>query len=163
MQAVEWSNYTLALRYTAAAMGVPQSFYAAFARWLAAEGFHAATFDYRGMGRSRRGSLRDVEADILTWAEQDTAAVGPAAAGDGGRRGRLALTDRLEDALLEAAEHLGVESVVLYGEIYGPGIQSLHYGAAAPCFALFDIAVNGRYREHVSADDVPALVEELRG
>ena len=59
----------------AAAMGVPQSFYAAFARWLACEGFHAATFDYRGMGRSRRGSLRDVDADILTWAEQDTAAV----------------------------------------------------------------------------------------
>jgi predicted alpha/beta hydrolase len=59
----------------AAAMGVPQSFYEPFAHWLADEGFHAATFDYRGMGRSRRGSLRDETADILTWARQDTAAV----------------------------------------------------------------------------------------
>lgn len=57
------------------AMGVPQSFYAPFARWLAAEGFHTATFDFRGMGKSRRGPLRGLDADILTWAEQDTAAV----------------------------------------------------------------------------------------
>jgi predicted alpha/beta hydrolase len=59
----------------AAAMGVPQSFYAPFASWLADEGFIAATFDYRGTGRSRRGSLRDETADIMTWAQQDTAAV----------------------------------------------------------------------------------------
>src|SRR5690606_40663037 len=57
------------------AMGVPQSFYAPLARWLAAEGFLAATFDFRGMGRSRSGSLRGLDADILTWAEQDTGAV----------------------------------------------------------------------------------------
>lgn len=57
------------------AMGVPQSFYAPFATWLTEQGFHAATFDYRGMGRSRHGSLREVDADIVTWAEQDTAAV----------------------------------------------------------------------------------------
>lgn len=57
------------------AMGVPQAFYAAFAGWLASEGFHVVTFDYRGMGLSRRGPLRDVEADIITWAEQDTQAV----------------------------------------------------------------------------------------
>lgn len=57
------------------AMGVPQSFYAPFARWLAGEGLHALTFDYRGMGASRRGSLRDVHADILTWAERDVSAV----------------------------------------------------------------------------------------
>jgi len=57
------------------AMGVPQSYYGAFATWLASEGFHVATFDYRGMGRSRRGPLRGVKADIITWAEQDTQAV----------------------------------------------------------------------------------------
>lgn len=57
------------------AMGVPQSFYAAFAGWLASSGFHVATFDYRGTGKSRRGPLSAVEADILTWAEQDTNAV----------------------------------------------------------------------------------------
>lgn len=57
------------------AMGVPQRYYHAFARWLAERGHLVATFDYRGMGRSRRGPLRRVEADIFTWAEQDTAAV----------------------------------------------------------------------------------------
>lgn len=57
------------------AMGVPQSFYAAFAAWIAEQDLVVATFDYRGTGRSRRGPLRDVHADIVTWAEQDTAAV----------------------------------------------------------------------------------------
>lgn len=57
------------------AMGVPQSFYAPLARWLAAQGVFTATFDYRGMGASRRGSLRDVDADCVTWGTQDTAAV----------------------------------------------------------------------------------------
>jgi predicted alpha/beta hydrolase len=57
------------------AMGVPQSFYGPLATWLAREGYHVATFDYRGMGKSRRGPLSAVDADIITWAEQDTAAV----------------------------------------------------------------------------------------
>lgn len=57
------------------AMGVPQNYYRAFATWLACEGFLAATFDYRGMGLSKRGSLRHLDADIITWAEQDTQAV----------------------------------------------------------------------------------------
>jgi predicted alpha/beta hydrolase len=57
------------------AMGVAQSFYAALAGWLAREGFHVATFDYRGTGKSKRGPLSLVDADIVTWAEQDTAAV----------------------------------------------------------------------------------------
>jgi predicted alpha/beta hydrolase len=57
------------------AMGVPQAFYAAFAGWLASSGYLVATFDFRGTGKSRRGPLSAVDADILTWAEQDTAAV----------------------------------------------------------------------------------------
>lgn len=57
------------------AMGVPQAFYAAFATWLAEQGVATVTFDYRGTGASRRGSLRRVEADILTWAEHDTQAI----------------------------------------------------------------------------------------
>jgi predicted alpha/beta hydrolase len=32
------------------------------------------TFDYRGMGRSRRGSLRDVDIDVVGWAERDVSA-----------------------------------------------------------------------------------------
>lgn len=53
------------------AMGVRQDFYAPFARHLAMQGFAVTAFDYRGMGYSRNGSLRDLDADILTWAEHD--------------------------------------------------------------------------------------------
>ena len=40
------------------AMGVSQEYYADFANWLALHGYAAITFDYRGMGHSRHGSLR---------------------------------------------------------------------------------------------------------
>jgi len=56
------------------AMGVPQRFYQAFATWLAATGRHVLTFDFRGSGLSRKAPLRHERADILTWAELDTAA-----------------------------------------------------------------------------------------
>jgi predicted alpha/beta hydrolase len=57
------------------AMGVEQQYYAAFAHWLAARGYFVVTFDYRGIGHSRRGSLRRLDADVLTWAELDTGAM----------------------------------------------------------------------------------------
>jgi predicted alpha/beta hydrolase len=53
------------------AMGVPQTFYAAFAAWLAERGVHALTFDYRGTGLSLRGSLRGLEVDLLDWGRLD--------------------------------------------------------------------------------------------
>jgi predicted alpha/beta hydrolase len=55
----------------AGAMGVRQDFYAPLARFLAANGIHVLTFDYRGMGSSRRGSLRGFETDVSAWAERD--------------------------------------------------------------------------------------------
>lgn len=36
-------------------------------------------------------------------------------------------------------------SVILYGEVYGPGVQGCTYGRAERGFAVFDIAVNGVY------------------
>jgi predicted alpha/beta hydrolase len=57
------------------AMGCSQDYYQPFARWLAAQGFVAATFDYRGMGLSRAGALRGFKADILDWARLDCAAM----------------------------------------------------------------------------------------
>ena len=55
----------------AAAMAVPQSFYAAFARYLATRGYTAWTFDYRGIGESLTGSLREVKADLSDWLIKD--------------------------------------------------------------------------------------------
>lgn len=79
-------GYPLAARYfapagpargaalIAPAMGVPQAFYAPFAAWLAARGHHVLTFDYRGTGASRRGSLRGLDIDIVGWARLDATA-----------------------------------------------------------------------------------------
>lgn len=60
------------------AMGVSQEYYADFANWLAMRGYAAATFDYRGMGHSRRGSLRGFKADIFDWAKLDCTAAADA-------------------------------------------------------------------------------------
>jgi predicted alpha/beta hydrolase len=61
------------------AMGVPQSYYADFAAWLASQGFAVLSFDYRGMGASRpaqyRDSLRGFETDVVQWAEHDAASM----------------------------------------------------------------------------------------
>jgi predicted alpha/beta hydrolase len=57
------------------AMGVSQSYYADFAAWLAGQGYLVATFDYRGVGRSLRGHLRDARTDLVTWGRLDCAAL----------------------------------------------------------------------------------------
>lgn len=46
-------------------------------------------------------------------------------------------------------------SVVVFGEIFGPGIQDMHYGQKGLTYRIFDIAVDGNYLDH---DDVEAWV-----
>jgi predicted alpha/beta hydrolase len=58
----------------ASAMGVSQGFYAPLAQWLAGQGYAVATFDYRGIGLSRNGPLRDLAVDVVGWATRDCAA-----------------------------------------------------------------------------------------
>lgn len=53
------------------AMAVPQAFYADFATYLADQGYRVWTFDYRGMGESRKGSPRGCKGNISDWIEQD--------------------------------------------------------------------------------------------
>lgn len=54
------------------ATGVPQGFYAHFARWLAAErGMACLTYDYRGLGRSVAGPIRRHKADMIDWGIAD--------------------------------------------------------------------------------------------
>lgn len=60
------------------AMGVSQEYYADFANWLALRGYAVVTFDYRGMGHSRRDSLRGFKADIFDWARLDCSAAADA-------------------------------------------------------------------------------------
>ncbi len=62
------------------AMGVAQDYYEPLARWLATQGFHTVTFDYRGIGYSRPPRLRGFRADLLDWARLDCCAMIDAAA-----------------------------------------------------------------------------------
>ena len=59
----------------APAMAVPQTFYAPFAQYLAAQGFAVWTFDYRGTGKSLPGSMRGVKGDLTDWYSRDYDAV----------------------------------------------------------------------------------------
>lgn len=54
-----------------AAMGARQSYYTPFAAWLAAHGYLAVTFDYRGIGDSAPSTLRGFDASMLDWAQRD--------------------------------------------------------------------------------------------
>lgn len=53
------------------AMATPARFYAPLAEHLAWRGLTTVRFDYRGVGDSRRGSLRGEEAGVLDWTVRD--------------------------------------------------------------------------------------------
>jgi predicted alpha/beta hydrolase len=68
----------------AGATGVPQGFYRRFATHAALRGLAVTTLDYRGIGRSRHGSLRELRMDYRDWGALDLAAVVAGAARAGG-------------------------------------------------------------------------------
>jgi predicted alpha/beta hydrolase len=53
------------------ATGVKASYYARYARFLAAHGYLAVTYDYRGIGASRPLSLRRLKASKFDWGSKD--------------------------------------------------------------------------------------------
>ena len=57
------------------AAGVPSRYYARFAVYLAARGHPVLTWDYRGMGLSRSGSLRGSTVRMRDWCTNDTTGV----------------------------------------------------------------------------------------
>jgi predicted alpha/beta hydrolase len=54
--------------------GIPASSYRRFSQYLAANETAVLNYDYRGIGRSRTGSLRGLKATIEDWAELDCSA-----------------------------------------------------------------------------------------
>ena len=56
------------------ATGVPQAYYAKFAAYLAERGYTVLTFDYRGIGASLPGDIRQVRAGMRDWALLDSSA-----------------------------------------------------------------------------------------
>ena len=57
------------------ATAVPQALYTAFAAYLVSRGFTVLTYDYRGIGGSRQGSLKGFKARMRDWADLDAEAV----------------------------------------------------------------------------------------
>lgn len=53
------------------ATGVHQEYYRTFAHFLAEKGYTVYTFDYRGVGKSRPTSLKNIQADMQTWGKSD--------------------------------------------------------------------------------------------
>lgn len=58
-----------------AATAVRARYYARFAHWLAGLGATVLTFDYRGIGASKNGSLRELDAGWIDWGVLDAEAV----------------------------------------------------------------------------------------
>ena len=57
----------------------------------------------------------------------------------------------------EKLEQIGRElaaNVDLFGEIFGPGVQDLHYGQTTPVFRAFDIAVSGQFLGSAAKDQM---------
>jgi predicted alpha/beta hydrolase len=68
---------TRAVAAVSSAAGVPRGYYRAFATWLASRGYAVLTYDYRGIGGSRRGAgaaLSHEPATMRDWAVLDMSA-----------------------------------------------------------------------------------------
>lgn len=57
------------------ALGVPQKFYSPFAMFVSDNGYDAITFDYRGIGRSKKDSVPGREIHMSDWGALDIDAV----------------------------------------------------------------------------------------
>jgi len=57
------------------ATGIKRQFYSAFAAYLCEQGFGVITFDNRGIGGSVKSSVKQSDASLVTWGEQDMPAV----------------------------------------------------------------------------------------
>jgi predicted alpha/beta hydrolase len=58
----------------AGATAVPRGFYRRFAEYAQSRGINVITTDYRGIGDSKRGSLKGFEMDYADWSKHDLAA-----------------------------------------------------------------------------------------
>lgn len=57
------------------ATGIKRGFYKSFASFLADKGYGVLTFDNRGIGGSKRGSINEVDASLENWGRLDMTAV----------------------------------------------------------------------------------------
>ena len=65
------NNATNKIIVISSAIGIKQSFYTKYATYLANKGFLVFTYDYRGIGESKPGKMKDFEAHFIDWADKD--------------------------------------------------------------------------------------------
>lgn len=53
------------------ATGITKNFYQSFAQWLSKQGYNVLSFDFRGIGGSLHGPLKDSKASIVQWGQLD--------------------------------------------------------------------------------------------
>lgn len=76
-----------AVALISSAAGVPRGYYRAFAHWLTGRGYAVLSYDYRGIGGSRRGPPRQDPATMRDWALLDMPAALAAADARRARQG----------------------------------------------------------------------------
>ena len=54
-------------------------------------------------------------------------------------------TDKLKEGLSFMSDIHGGADVILFGEIFGPGVQDMHYGQTEKVFRAFDMTIDGKY------------------
>jgi RNA ligase (TIGR02306 family) len=77
------------------------------------------------------------------------------------RVGNLYVRTALELGLIDLIRDLGLrsgEAIDLFGEIYGVGVQDLHYGTTKPDYRAFDMRVNYKF---LSPEDKNELLDSL--
>lgn len=63
------------------------------------------------------------------------------------------LTEDIANLLTELCDE--TNSVIVFGEVYGPGVQDMDYGANEELgFRVFDISVNGRYLSWATLEEI---------
>lgn len=55
----------------APATGITTTFYHSFSEWLSEQGFNVLSFDFRGIGKSLHGPVKDSTANIIQWGQLD--------------------------------------------------------------------------------------------
>lgn len=72
------------------------------------------------------------------------------------------LDDGLEDKLLAGYDFTGVKNIALIGEVFGKGVQDLHYGLDRPGFRVFDVRVHHVFgQQYLRHDEVVDLLGRI--
>lgn len=113
------------------ATATPQTYYGRFGAWAARRGFRTVTYDYRGIGSSLVGSIRNVDATMTDWAVLDAAAV-------------LHFARTFGDGLVSIGHSFGGQAMGLSRELHDVD-GAIFVGAQLGYFRHWPLAAQARY------------------